>query len=73
MSNRARTIIILLSVAALLLVWEAVVLASAEKGDTISAVIADAAVRWPIIPFFFGMLMGHFFWPNKDTSLKKDD
>lgn len=30
---------------------------------TISWTIWSASIRWPIIPFAFGLLMGHFFWP----------
>jgi uncharacterized membrane protein YdjX (TVP38/TMEM64 family) len=65
-TNRAKTIAILLAFLVLLLVWEGWVLVNAEQGDTISSVIATAAERWPVIPFLAGLLCGHFFWPMKD-------
>lgn len=29
---------------------------------TISWQVIQASKNWPLIPFFFGLLMGHFFW-----------
>jgi len=30
--------------------------------DTLSEGIWKASRRWPVIPFFFGVLAGHLFW-----------
>lgn len=30
--------------------------------ETISAHIHFATKKWPVIPFFAGLLIGHFFW-----------
>jgi len=30
---------------------------------TLTAVVRDAAARWPIIPFAVGVLVGHLFAP----------
>ncbi len=35
-----------------------------DADSTISAVIRDWSMKWPIIAFTFGVLMGHFFWLN---------
>lgn len=45
----------------LLLVYEIWALKSDAPGDTISEVIWRVSKR-PLLPFAFGILMGHFFW-----------
>ena len=40
-----------------------------SKEDTISEVIQSKAHEWIFIPFLFGFLMGHWFWPL-DTRRK---
>ena len=35
--------------------------ANAKRGDTISEIVWRASAR-PILPFAFGVLMGHLFW-----------
>lgn len=45
----------------LLLIYEIYAIKSSKKGDTISEGIWSASKR-PIIPFIFGVVMGHFFW-----------
>ena len=32
--------------------------------ETISLFLWYTAQKWPIIPFIFGVLMGHLFWQN---------
>ena len=66
MSNRRVTIFLLLAAIVPLLLWEGWTLVNNEAGDTISAVLRDAAFTWPIIPFVVGLLIGHFWWPNND-------
>lgn len=34
-----------------------------EPNDTISEVINTKSKKWLFIPFLFGFLMGHWFWP----------
>ncbi len=48
-----------------LFVYEVVALvrgAYGHLGETISEQIWAVTAKRPIIPFLFGMLMGHFFW-----------
>jgi hypothetical protein len=35
-----------------------------QPNATISAVIKEVALKAPMIPFAFGVLVGHFFWPQ---------
>jgi hypothetical protein len=35
---------------------------------TISATLYEMAAGKPIIPFIFGLLGGHLFWPNRRAS-----
>lgn len=46
-----------------LIVYEFVTLYwTAKPDDHITAIIRDRLSKRPLIPFAFGMLMGHFFW-----------
>lgn len=51
---------ILIAGIALLVVYE-LLAAFAHRGPTISRLIWDWNTRWPVIPFAFGLLMGHLF------------
>ena len=46
-----------------LLVLEAWSLINKDKCDTISELVAAMAMRWPIITFVLGLLIGHWIWP----------
>jgi hypothetical protein len=48
-----------------LFIYEFFALASSRRGDTISEIIWDVTKKYPLIPFLFGMLMGHFFWQRQ--------
>ena len=50
-----------------LFVYEAYTLYTPEYGDTISELIWKASADRPLIPFLFGVLMGHLFWPASDV------
>lgn len=57
------TIIVIVSVTLLILAYDVFALRKSEKTEyTISYVIAQTSLRNPIIPFAFGVLMGHFFF-----------
>jgi hypothetical protein len=45
----------------LILVYEIWSIKNHTVGDTISEIVWKLAKR-PIVPFAFGVLMGHFFW-----------
>lgn len=38
-----------------------------EENSTFSVIITDWAYYTPLVPFLFGMLMGHWFWPAKGS------
>lgn len=46
--------------------YELVTLANECEGDTISEIMWSATAKRPILPFAFGVLMGHFFWQRCD-------
>ena len=49
--------------------YELYALFTPEAGDTISEIIWGLARHYPILPFAFGVLMGHFFWQeNRDED-----
>ena len=50
------------------LAYEAVALANAREGDTISEIVWTATTKRPIVPFAMGVLMGHFFWQRVSSD-----
>lgn len=42
--------------------YELYALYNRDPGDTISELVWKAAVKRPLLPFAFGLLMGHWFW-----------
>ena len=61
--SRKMTIGILIAVTLFLIGWDVWVYFSPGEGDTISEVLLFFSTH-PILPFSFGVLMGHFFWPQ---------
>lgn len=56
---------ILGGVALALIIWDIVLATNTMPRDTISMMIFDLARKHPMVPFFFGILCGHFFWGIK--------
>lgn len=54
-----------------LLLYEGWTLINKRKGDTISESIWGSMKRHPLVPFGFGMLMGHFFWQKAENVVEK--
>ena len=59
---------VVLGATAALLVYEGWTLINKEPGDTISETIWEDAKSRPLIPFLFGLLMGHFFWQKLERK-----
>ncbi len=55
---------VLAVVALVLIAWDVYAYLTPEPDDTISEVLASASAH-PIIPVAFGVLIGHWFWPQK--------
>lgn len=51
-----------------LCVYEVVALGDQCEGDTISEIMWATATKRPILPFAFGVLMGHFFWQRLELA-----
>lgn len=58
---------IFLSLVLAMVIYELVALGNTTPGDTISEIIWTASVHRPLIPFAFGLLMGHFFWQRSGS------
>ncbi len=56
--------------AALLLVvvlaglWDIWVISMGRQADTVSAVLHQWSLQFPILPLIVGLLLGHIFWPS---------
>jgi hypothetical protein len=66
------TISILVAVALILIAWDVYVAVNAEEGDTISEVLLFVS-RHPVLPFVFGVLAGHLFWPQYRETTGKNE
>lgn len=71
MKNRKLSITIMVVTTLALIAWDIWVYITPEKGDTISEIIAFYSDH-PLLPFAFGVLIGHWFWPQprKKRSLE---
>jgi hypothetical protein len=54
--------IVILATIGLLLAYDVVVMYRLGEKQSISSVITEASLKRPIIPFLFGLVMGHWFW-----------
>jgi len=59
------TQIIILSLAALTLVIDLILVLWRGKDATISRTLLLASQRWPVIAFLAGFVAGHIFWRNE--------
>jgi len=59
---------VFLGLVAGLVIYEVVALADQKDGDTISEIVWEGTTNRPILPFAFGVLMGHFFWQRATGS-----
>ncbi len=70
MTARTATLIIVALVTLGLIAWDIyVVFFNKEKRDSISEWMRDLGNETLIIPLGFGVLMGHWFWPNATGAL----
>ena len=65
MDLRSYTVVGLLVVLAIVLFWDIVVATNRARGDTISEVVLFYARSSFSLPFGWGLLAGHFFWPGE--------
>jgi len=66
MTLRQITIYILIAAIVLLIGWDIFAYIKGGGEATISSVILDTSKEFPPLPFAFGVLCGHLFWPQKD-------
>jgi len=65
MSDRLWTIFFIGGTALLLIAWDVYVAffnKTPNDRDTISGIVLGWARKHPVVPFAFGVLMGHLFW-----------
>jgi len=63
------TLGVLVGCALVLIGWDLAVFRNEVPGDTISALLWEAARRWWSLAFLMGMLMGHLFWPRTKSVI----
>jgi len=57
--------LILIIVTIALIIWDVFMVGTPTQGDTISEFLLNLAWENPSVPFAFGCLMGHLFWPQR--------
>jgi hypothetical protein len=62
---RSITIVILLVMPVLIIAYDLFAAFYGKTGATISEVILQTSLRRPLVPFAFGVLMGHLFFPQE--------
>lgn len=63
--DRTTTVFLMLAAAGVLVSWDIYVAyfnKTPNDKDTISGIVFGWARKHPVVPFAFGVLMGHFFW-----------
>lgn len=72
MSLAKATQVVMISALIILLGYDCVALVKGGTEATISHWMVVSSFKYPLIPFFWGFLMGHFFWRLRDTKETKE-
>jgi hypothetical protein len=62
------TKIIIIAIIIIVVGYDIAVAILGNEGETISEILYGYSLRFPVIPFSFGFLMGHLFWPVKPVE-----
>jgi len=57
--------VLFLSVICGVWLWDAYCTMRGDYRSQVSQVLLEWSVRWPIIPFAIGVVVGHLFWPQR--------
>lgn len=60
--KQSTVLALIIAVVLIAIVWDLWLVKDGIGGNTISEVIKASAYKHPIIPFFIGVLIGHWFW-----------
>jgi hypothetical protein len=52
--------------------WDVLVTYGGHPQDTVSNVIQQWSVMYPVLPLLIGLLIGHIFWPHQQIKLIKE-
>jgi hypothetical protein len=45
--------------------WDLFAIMSSGRYATVTSYIQDLSTQYTLLPFLFGMVIGHLFWPGK--------
>lgn len=51
--------------------WDVVVVSRGSR-DTVSNVLHEWSLMYPILPLAIGLLLGHIFWPNQSVQIFRE-
>jgi len=68
MKTKNLTMIVVLAIVVLAIVYDFYAIALGGTEASISHLIIVYSHKYPLIPFLFGILCGHFFWQMKITD-----
>ncbi len=66
------TILFIVAIVAMVTLYDVWAVAHGYE-KTISSTLFAASRDWPAIPFMFGFLAGHLFFPNRAAGTKLED
>lgn len=52
-------------------VWDVVAIAKGSR-ETVSSVLHEWSLLYPVLPLAVGLLLGHIFWPNSPVTIIRD-
>jgi TRAP-type C4-dicarboxylate transport system permease small subunit len=67
------TALAMLSIIAIGLVVDAIIALKYGSSATVSRVIMDLSMQYPVIPLLVGMALGHFFLPQRVVQITHTD
>lgn len=72
MNVKKITLIIIAVTIVVLLAWDVYAILMGGTEASISSIIITSSYKFPLIPFFGGLLAGHFWWRMKSNPDTKD-
>jgi hypothetical protein len=71
MTPKQLTVTVIVATTAIIIGYDVWAVLAGGVESTISAVIFNASMRFPLIPFAFGVLAGHFWFPVYEKKDKQ--
>lgn len=51
-------------------IWDVYAIAVNHPLDTVSRVLQDWSLKYPVLPMALGIILGHIFWPQNSVTIE---